>query len=129
MAGTASRKLEFLRFQAREFQALAPRAGELEELESRIALLSSVEEWRERAGAAAELLGDGERWVLRVLAQQARILGDAPDQRLGEAGRACAQAADLVREAAASAPGPPTAWSAMRRSSSASASGATPGTT
>jgi len=99
------KELEFLRFQAREFQALAPRAGELAELESRIALLSSVEEWRDRAAAAAELLGDGERSVLRVLAQQARSLSDAPDQRLSEAGRACAQAAELVREAAASCSG------------------------
>lgn len=99
------KELEFLRFQAREFQALSPRAGELAELESRIALLSSVEQWRDRAGAAAELLGEGERSVLRVLAQQARALSDAPDQLLSEAGRACAQAAELVRDAAASCAG------------------------
>ena len=95
------KELEFLRFQAREFQALAPRAGELAELESRLSLLSGIEEWRRHAGQAAEALGEGERCALRLITQQARVLANAPDERLAEAGRACSQAAELVAEAAA----------------------------
>ncbi len=95
------RELDFLRFQAAEFQALSPRAGELAELERRVKQLSGSEEWRTRAASAAALLGDGERAVDRVLARLARQLGEAPDERLAEAGRACASAGELVRDAAA----------------------------
>jgi DNA repair protein RecN (Recombination protein N) len=93
------KELDFLRFQSREFQALAPRAGELAEIERRQALLSGAEEWRTRAAEAADALGEGERAVVRVLEQFARILSRAPDQRLAEAGEACTQAAELVRDA------------------------------
>lgn len=95
------KELEFLRFQAREFAALAPQRGELATLEARHALLSGVEEWRARAAAAADALGEGDRAVLRVLGQSARSLGEAPDERLAAAGLACAQAGELVREAQA----------------------------
>lgn len=94
------KELDFLRFQSREFQALSPRAGELVEIEQRQALLSGAEEWRARAAEAADALGEGERAVVRVLDQFARVLARAPDPRLTAAGENCAQAAELVRDAA-----------------------------
>lgn len=95
------KELEFLRFQAREFIGLAPLSGELATLEARHALLSGVEDWRARAAAAADALGEGDRSVVRILGQSARSLGDAPDERLAAAGQSCAQAGELVREAQA----------------------------
>lgn len=95
------KELEFLRFQAREFTGLAPQRGELATLEARHLLMSGVEEWRARAAAAADALGEGDYAVVRILGQSARSLGDAPDERLVAAGHACAQAGELVREAQA----------------------------
>ncbi len=95
------KELEFLRFQSREFTALAPRPGELAELEQRVALLSDVAHWREQAERAADALGEGDRSVVRILGQFARTLSEAPDERLAAAGRGCSQALELVRDAAA----------------------------
>lgn len=95
------KELEFLRFQAREFTELAPQLGELKSLEARHELLSGVEDWRARAAAAADALGEGDRAVVRILGQTARSLGDAPDERLVAASQACVQAGELAREAQA----------------------------
>ncbi len=95
------KELDFLRFQSREFAALAPKAGELAMLEARVRLLSGAEEWRALAGEAAAKLGDDERAVATVLSRYARKLSEAPDPELAAAGQACIQALEQVRDAAA----------------------------
>lgn len=90
------RELEFLRFQSREIAALAPRAGELADLEQRFEALSGAETWRDRAAQAIELVTDGERSMRRVLGTIARQLSDAPDERLRAAASACIAAGDCL---------------------------------
>ncbi len=90
------RELEFLRFQSREIAGLAPRAGELAELEQRFAALSGAETWRTKAGEALELISEGERSVRRVLGKVTRQLSDAPDERLRAAAAACAAAGECL---------------------------------
>lgn len=94
------KELDWLRFQAREFDALEPRAGELAELEARQKTLASAGEWQALAAQAADAIGEGPRSAVGVLATFARKLGDAPDPQLTQAGEACAQAVEAAREAA-----------------------------
>jgi DNA repair protein RecN (Recombination protein N) len=90
------RELDFLRFQSREIAALAPRAGELAELEQRFEALSGAEIWRSRAGEAVERIGEGERSVRRVIGSIARQLAEAPDERLRAAANACLAANECL---------------------------------
>jgi len=90
------RELEFLRFQSREIAALAPRAGELVELEQRFEALSGAEMWRARAGQSIDLISEGERSVRRVLGTVMRQLSEAPDERLRAAASACAAAGECL---------------------------------
>jgi DNA repair protein RecN (Recombination protein N) len=90
------RELDFLRFQSREIAALAPRPGELAELERRFESLSGAEIWRERAAQAIDLVGEGDRSVRRVLGTIARQLSEAPDERLRAAANACIAAGDCL---------------------------------
>ncbi len=90
------RELEFLRFQSRELAALAPRAGELVELEQRLEALSGAEAWRARAGESLDLISEGERSVRRLLGIVSRQLSDAPDERLRAAAGACAAAGECL---------------------------------
>lgn len=90
------RELEFLRFQSREIAALAPRAGELVELERRFEALSGAETWRARAGESIDLISEGERSVRRLLGVVMRQLSDAPDERLRAAAEACAAAGECL---------------------------------
>lgn len=96
------KELDYLTFQARELDGLQPRRGEFTELEARHALLSSSAEWRTLAEQAVQSLTDDERAVAVVLGRLAKRLAEAPEPNLAEAGRACAQAVECVREAAAS---------------------------
>jgi DNA repair protein RecN (Recombination protein N) len=99
------RELEFLRFQRREFDALAPKAGEFPELEARHRLLSEAESWRglcEEAGAA---LTDDDRSAARVVGRLARRLADAPSAALREAAGQLATAVELLQGAAATCAG------------------------
>lgn len=93
------RELEFLRFQSREIAALAPRAGELVELEQRFDALSGAEAWRAKAGEALDLISDGERSIRRVLGKIIRQLSDAPDERLRSAAEGCATAGEALATA------------------------------
>lgn len=90
------RELEFLRFQSREIAALAPRAGELAELEQRFEALSGAETWRTKAGQAIDLISEGERSVRRLLGTVTRQLSEAPDDRLRAAASACAAAGECL---------------------------------
>lgn len=90
------RELEFLRFQSREIAALAPRAGELAELEQRFEALSGAETWRAKAGQAIDLISEGERSVRRLLGTVTRQLSEAPDDRLRAAASACAAAGECL---------------------------------
>ena len=90
------RELEFLRFQSREIEALAPRAGELAELEQRFEALSGAETWRAKAGESLDLISEGERSVRRLLGIVMRQLSDAPDERLLAAASACAAAGECL---------------------------------
>lgn len=94
------KELDWLRFQAEEFAALDPRAGELATLEARQKTLASAGEWQALAAQASEALGEGPRSVVGVCGGFARKLGDAPDPRLAEAAVACGQALEAAREAA-----------------------------
>lgn len=95
------RELEFLRFQSREIAALAPRAGELVELEQRFEALSGAEAWRAKAGEALDLISDGERSIRRVLGKIIRQLSDAPDERLRSVAEGCTIAGEALASAEA----------------------------
>lgn len=95
------READYLRFQLGEFEALAPRRGELAELEQRHRVLSSAGELRDLAAEAVAELADDDRAVSVRLGRLARRLEDAPDPRLAAAGGLCRQAAEAVRDAAA----------------------------
>lgn len=94
------KELDYLRFQAEEFSALNPQAGEVAQLEERVRLLSGAEQYRDLASQAAEALTEGDRSVAQVLGSLARKLSQAAEPRLGEASVACRQAAEAVQEAA-----------------------------
>jgi DNA repair protein RecN (Recombination protein N) len=95
------KELDYLRYQAQEFKALAPQVGDLTALEQRFALLSSAEVWRQRAEHATAVLTENEKSVLRMLGGIAKSLQDAPDERLQKAAQACAQALECTRDASA----------------------------
>jgi DNA repair protein RecN (Recombination protein N) len=94
------RELDYLRFQLRDFEALAPQKGELAELTARHALLSAATQWRDLAAEAHGALAEDAQAVAVVLGRYARRLGEAPDARLAGAGAACQSALEAVREAA-----------------------------
>ncbi len=97
----SARELEFLRFQRREFDELAPVAGEFAELESRHQLLSEAESWRNLCAEATEALTDDERSATRTVGRLARRLADAPSPALREAGAQLGTAVELLQGAAA----------------------------
>ena len=97
----SARELEFLRFQRREFDALAPKAGEFAELEARHKLLSEAESWRGLCDEAAAVLSDDERSAARLAGRLARRLAEAPSPALREAGGQLTAAVELLQGAAA----------------------------
>jgi DNA repair protein RecN (Recombination protein N) len=96
------KELDYLTFQARELESLKPERGEFAALEARHSLLSAAGQWREAAEQAVQALSEDERAVATVLGRFAKRLSDAPEPKLAEAGRSCAQALEAVRDAAAS---------------------------
>ena len=94
------RELDYLRYQAEEFDAVDPKAGNLAELEARQKLLASASDYQALAHQANETLTDGGNAVTAVLGALARKLEGAPDPSLAEAGTPCRQAADAAQEAA-----------------------------
>lgn len=93
------RELEFARFQLQEIESLQPQRGEWQQLEQRLALLSSAQEWRTLCAEVAHVLGESEEPVVAVVGRFARQLSAAPDERLRQAGEACIQAQDALAEA------------------------------
>ena len=97
----SARELEFLRFQRREFDALAPKPGEFAELEARHRLLSEAETWRSLCDEATAVLTDDERAAARVAGRLARRLADAPSPALREAGSQLSAAVEMLQAASA----------------------------
>lgn len=97
----SARELEFLRFQRREFDALAPKPGEFAELEARHRLLSEAETWRGLCDEATAVLTDDERAAARIAGRLARKLVDAPSAALREAGSQLNTAVEMLQSASA----------------------------
>jgi len=97
----SARELEFLRFQRREFDALAPKVGEFPELESRHRLLSEAESWRGLCEEATAILTDDDRAAARAVGRLARKLADAPSAALRDAGAQLAAATEILQSASA----------------------------
>jgi DNA repair protein RecN (Recombination protein N) len=95
------KELDFLRYQAQEFEALAPKPGDLARLEQRYELLVGAETWRERAEQAADILSEREQSVERMLAQIIKSLQAAPDEKLQQTHQTLRQAQELIRDATA----------------------------
>ena len=68
MAATA-KNIEFLRFQLEQLDRLAPKRGELKEIERRFEVLSDADEIKERLYALASILGDPDRGVQSLLGE------------------------------------------------------------
>lgn len=68
MAATA-KNIEFLRFQLEQLDRLAPKRGELKEIERRFEVLSDADEIKERLYALASILGDSDRGVQSLLGE------------------------------------------------------------
>lgn len=68
MAATA-KNIEFLRFQLEQLDRLAPKRGELKEIERRFEVLSDADEIKERLFALASILGDSDRGVQSLLGE------------------------------------------------------------
>jgi DNA repair protein RecN (Recombination protein N) len=99
----AERELDYLRFQAKQFEEIDPRPGELPLLEERHHILSEGDHWRGLAAELAHRLGEDERSLSREIARAARKLEQAPDPRLKSAFEALLQARVAIDEAAAQA--------------------------
>jgi DNA repair protein RecN (Recombination protein N) len=97
------KELDFLRYQAQEFDALAPKAGDLARLEQRYELLAGAETWRQRAEHACDLLSERDHSVLRSLASVMKSLHGAPNDQLQQAHHALQQAQEFIRDAVAHA--------------------------
>lgn len=68
MVATA-KNIEFLRFQLEQLDRLAPKRGELKEIERRFEVLSDADEIKERLYALASILGDSDRGVQSLLGE------------------------------------------------------------
>ena len=97
----SARELEFLRFQRREFDALAAKPGEFAELDARHRLLAGAESWRGLCDEATAALSDDERSAARIASRLARKFADAPSPALREAGSQLTAAAEMLQAAAA----------------------------
>lgn len=93
MAATA-KNIEFLRFQLEQLDRLAPKRGELKEIERRFEVLSDADEIKERLYALASILGDSDRGVQSLLGEAVsaadkidfRLLGMKSDDADGVSG-------------------------------------------
>ncbi|MEJ2516311.1 MAG: DNA repair protein RecN [Gammaproteobacteria bacterium] len=97
-------RLDLLRYQLRELDALAPEAGEAEALAREQSRLGNVGRLAEAAGGALELVYEGDRTTARdAVARAAELLAEAADldPALAEAQRMLAEAEIQISEAAA----------------------------
>jgi len=95
-------RIDFVQFQLREIDDLAPKPGELDELEREIALLRHQGELLETARVGADELYEKDGSIFERLGTLGRSLDDVAryDTSLGEDARSLAEAAVLVEEAA-----------------------------
>lgn len=99
-ARSSLKEVEFIRFQLAEIESFAPRRGEIAELETRLATLSSVADLLSLAEEAQEGLAEGDLAVQTRLGSLARRLERAAEPRLARAGALCREASEVVRDAA-----------------------------
>jgi len=95
-------KREFYEFQMREIDALSPRAGEEEELESELRILENSEKLFGTTGQLYGLLYEGEQSVhdlLVVIRNQLQDLAEI-DKQFGESALECSSAEAIVSELA-----------------------------
>ncbi len=95
------KELDYLAFQLKAFETLAPVPGELAALELRHRLLSSAGTWRDHAAQAAEQLADNDQAMITTLGRLVRRIEGAPEPRLAAAAVAMRQALEHLRDAAA----------------------------
>jgi DNA repair protein RecN (Recombination protein N) len=96
-------RLDLLRYQLRELEALAPVAGEAAELEAEFSRLANAGKLAEGAGGALELIYEGETGAAHdAVARAAELLGELAelDAGLAEAQRLLAEAEIQLSEAA-----------------------------
>lgn len=100
-AGTAARR-DLLTFQAQELGRVAPREGEIEELEREREVLRHAERLREAAAETEAALYASDGAVLDVISRMATRLGDldALDPELGAVGRLLHEVRPVVEDAA-----------------------------
>ena len=72
--GEALRRADYLRHVAKEIQAVAPKAGELEQLEDEARRLGHAEELGRSAAELADLLGGDDRAASHALGHAGRVL-------------------------------------------------------
>lgn len=82
----SAENLEFLQFQLDQLNKLAPKTGELKEIEKRFEMLSDADEIKERLGMLSAILGDSDRGVQTMLSEAAG-LADRMDFSLVEGNR------------------------------------------
>ena len=92
------RELDYLRFQAREFEELQPQIHEYQVLQEKFLALTSVDAEREVSEHLLQAIRDGEGAMLSQLSKLMRRLEGVHDQRLMAARESVAQASELLRE-------------------------------
>jgi DNA repair protein RecN (Recombination protein N) len=95
-------KREFLQFQIQEIDAVAPHAGEEEQLETELKILENSEKLFGATAKLYEMLYEGDRSVHDLLAAVRNQLNDLGgiDKQFEEAGRECNSAVAVVSELA-----------------------------
>jgi len=95
-----AQRLEFLRFQVREMQAVELREGEVQELEAEHQVLGNLDAMRAHLGSALELRQDGEGNAADLLARATRSVEQAAaiDRRLQDVGTELGEIDERVGE-------------------------------
>lgn len=69
----SAENLEFLQFQLEQLNKLAPKTGELKDIEKRFEMLSDADEIKERLGMLSAILGDSDRGVQTMFSEAAGL--------------------------------------------------------
>jgi DNA repair protein RecN (Recombination protein N) len=93
---------ELYQFQLQEIDAVAPRSGEEEEIETELRILENAEKLFEATGKLYQTLYEGEQSVHDLLVVARNQLGDLAgiDKQFGDAAKECASAVAIVGELA-----------------------------
>jgi DNA repair protein RecN (Recombination protein N) len=100
MAAARAERVEFLRFQLRELEALGLRAGEYDELEKRVSRMKNLEKLRSSAGQASRMVYDDDRSASNLVSLALESLSRALvlDDSLAELHRRLGEASILLGE-------------------------------